>query len=94
MTDCKFKPGEYWTTRDGRKAYIQAVLLPTPEGYRVPFPVKGCIVDPLGWTSESWTLDGRASAAKQSDEDLIAPTCDRDNFAVVDRVKYRLLKEE
>jgi hypothetical protein len=64
----EIKAGTYWKTRDGRKAYVAAVLENPLGAVGTCYPVLGYIGDIYA----SWRLDGRASREPEVPGDLIA----------------------
>jgi hypothetical protein len=67
------KEGEYYRTRDGRKAYVDSIVSPSPfDGHTEEFPVVG-FIDNEG-SSISWRLDGGYYFSSQEDSfDLVGP---------------------
>lgn len=56
-TECTFKPGKKYKTRDGRDVIVYAVYTDNPEYARI----HGAYLDPLGmWVATWWYLDGSA----------------------------------
>jgi hypothetical protein len=64
----KLEAGKYYKTRDGRRAYVAAVLENPLGAVGTCYPVLGYIGDIYA----SWRLDGRASREPEVPGDLIA----------------------
>lgn len=65
----EIKPGNYYMTRDGRKAYVGHVA---PEEFGYHSRLIGHVLDRGTWGACSWTLSGEFMPPRSCEDDLVS----------------------
>ena len=87
----KIEAGKYYRTRDGRKAYVSAVILENPFGsprFECDYPCRGFIED-SGYSS--WQLNGKWAHENNDSTDLVAEWSDEPEYRPFNDAELREL---
>lgn len=69
----RLEANKYYRTRDGRKAFVAAIIPPAPNGTTTTYLAHGYILSGTDWVTCSWRASGKQFDSRECRSDLVEP---------------------